>query len=342
MWSNRLIVAGAVALVVTALGVPVQAQSRSVAPCENSIGVALVDVPEKRQTDPRARVYVIDHVMPGARFERRIRVCNGNASPVAVQVYPGAATIDGAAFRATEGRVGNELSGWITLGASRVTVPAKGEVLVDVAFAVPPGAKAGERYAAVLVEAPAVTRPDGFAVADRVGVRVYLSVGGPQEPTSDFVVESLQAARRTDGSPVITAQVRNTGQRALDMRGELRLSDGPGGLSAGPFDATVGTTVGIGASAPVEVVLDKAIDGGPWLATITMRSGLLERRAEALVTFPQGTGTTAPAVQAKNLPLREDPSVVIPVAVGIFGLAVLLLLLALLRRRRRRDPEPAE
>jgi len=77
-------------------------------------------------------------------------------------------------------------------------------------------------------------------------------------------VESLQAARRTDGRPVVTAQVRNTGERALDIRGELALSDGPGGLSAGPFPVTVGTTLAVGATAPVEVVLDEAIKGGPW------------------------------------------------------------------------------
>lgn len=326
-----------------ALGVPAHAQApRPVVPCDNSIGVALVDVPEAMQTDPRARTYVIDHVQPGARFERRIRVCNGTGAPVPVQVYAGAAEIEGPSFRAVEGRVANELSGWITVDPGRVTVPAKGESVVVARFAVPPDATAGERYAAVLVESPAVPRPDGFSVANRVGVRVYLSVGGEREPASDFVVESLQAARTPEGAPVVRAQVRNTGARALDMRGELRLSDGPGGLSAGPFPATVGTTLGVGASAPVQVVLDEAIAGGPWLATIEMLSGSLERRAEARITFPEASGTQGNVVRARNLPLREDPDVVIPVAIGILGLAALLLLFVLYRRRNRReDAEPA-
>lgn len=294
-----------------------------------------MDIPEARQEDPRARTYVIDHVSPGARFERRVRVCNGTSAPVQVQVYAGAASIDGDEFRAVEGRVDNELSRWISTEPSRLTVPADGESLVTVEFAVPPDAAGGERYAAILVETPAVQQDSGFAVANRVGVRVYLSVGGPEEPASDFVVDSLQAVRRADGTPAVTAQVRNTGERALDLRGELRLSEGPGGLSAGPFPATVGTTLGVGATAPVEVVLDKAISGGPWLATLSLKSGLLERRAEARITFPDKAGEQAAAVEATALPLREDPKVIVPIAAGLLLLLLLLLVAALFSSRRK-------
>lgn len=324
--------------------VPAHARAQpAVVPCQDSIGVGIVDVPSTRQADPRARTYVIDHVQPGARFERRVRVCNGTSAPVQVQVYAGAATIEGAAFRAVEGRVGNELSGWIRVEPARLTVPAKGESLVSAFFAVPADAKGGERYAAILVETPPAPGAGGFAVASRVGVRVYLSVGGEKEPASDFVIESLQAVRRDDGRPAVTAVVRNTGARALDMAGELRLTKGPGGLSAGPFAATVGTTLLPDASAPVDVPLDAAIRGGPWTATITMRSGLLERTASAEITFPDDAGGKSAPVEA--LPLRENPNVVIPIAGGLIGLIALLLLLALLRRRskdREKDRHPDE
>lgn len=307
--------------------------SPAVSPCQDSIGVGIVDVPEQRQSDPRARTYVIDHVEPGARFERRIRVCNGTSAPVQVQVYAGAATIESDSFRAVEGRVGNELSGWIRVEPARLTVPAKGESVVSAFFAVPADAKGGERYAAILVETPPAPAAGGFAVANRVGVRVYLSVGGEKEPASDFVVESLQAVRRDDGRPSVTALVRNTGARALDMAGELRLTEGPGRLSAGPFAATVGTTLLPDTAAPVDVPLDEAIRGGPWTATITMRSGLLERTASAVITFPDEAGGKAAPVRA--LPLRENPNVLIPLAGGLIGLIALLLLLALLRRRSK-------
>jgi hypothetical protein len=340
VWSRAAaVLAGAVALLATALGVPGSAQSTAF--CQDGIGVGLVDVPQARQDDPRARTYVIDHVSPGARFERRIRICNGTSAPVEVQVYAGAATVEGAGFRAVEGRVDNELSRWISTEPSRLTLPAGGERLVTVRFAVPADAGGGERYAAILVEAPAVQQRSGFAVASRVGVRVYLSVGGPKEPESDFEIDSLQAVRRADGRPAVTARVSNTGERALDLRGELSLSDGPGGLSAGPFAATVGTTLLPGSSAPVEIPLDEAIRGGPWAATITMRSGLLERRAGAQITFPDEAGQESTPVPA--LPLRENPAVLVPIAGGLIALLALLLLLAFLRRRQREqdDAPPA-
>lgn len=316
-----------------ALGAPAAAQSPAApSPCAGSIGIGLVDVPTQRQEDPRARAYIVDHVEPGDALQRRVRVCNGTSSDVVVQLYAGAATIDGASFTAVEGRMANELSGWIQVSPGRMTVPAGGAVLATVRVAVPADASGGERYAAVLVEAPAVEQPNGFAVASRVGVRVYLSVGGPTQPSSDYAVDSLRAARRSDGRPVVQARVRNTGERALDMRGELRLTDGPGGLSAGPFPATLGTTLAIGRTAPVEILLDPAVTGGPWTATLTLTSGLTERRAQARIAFPDGAGERAAAVAAENLSLREDPRVLIPVASGLIGL-VALVLLALLRRR---------
>ena len=77
-----------------------------------------------------------------------------------------------------------------------------------------------------------------------------------------------------------------------------KLSDGPGGLSAGPFDANLGTTLATGATGPVTVHLDERLPAGPWTARITLRSGLVERSAHATVTFPvAGAG---PAVRATS------------------------------------------
>lgn len=281
----------------------------------------------------------MDHVQPGALVKRRLRVCNGGSREVLVSLYPGAAEVGDGSFRALEGRVDNELSRWISVAPPAVTVPAGGEVLAEVTIAVPAAAGGGERYAAVLAEQPAVSQPSGFSVAARVGVRVYLSVGGPRAPESDFLIDSLQASRRADGTPVVTAEVRNTGARALDLRGDLVLTNGPGGLSGGPFAAQLGTTLAPGDVEPVTVVLDKAITGGPWTATLTLQSGLLERQARAQITFPDEAGETAAPVAAENLALREDPKVLVPIAGGLIGLIALLLLYFLLRRRTKAEDE---
>jgi hypothetical protein len=309
--------------------------------CQPGLGVALTEIP-KGTKDPRATTYVIDRVPAGATFSRRFQVCNGTDAPVTVNLYAGAAEIVDGRFSVIEGRVGNELSSWISISPSRVTLPAGARIEAVAAFAVPADAAEAERYAVLLAELPARPTGNGIAVASRVGVRVYLAVGEGKGPASDFRIESLQASRRPDGRPVVSAVVRNTGARALDLTGELRLTDGPGGLSGGPFPADLGTTLGPGDSSSVTVVLDRAIRGGPWLATLTLKSGLLERRAEATITFPDEAGQETAPVPAKNLPLREDPDVVIPIAIGIFSLAALLLLLALWRRRNKKDEEDQE
>ncbi|MBW3590879.1 MAG: hypothetical protein KY393_03355, partial [Actinobacteria bacterium] len=60
----------------------------------------------------------------------------------------------------------------------------------------------------------------------------------------------------------MTAEVRNTGGRALDLTGELTLTDGPGGLSGGPFPAELGTTLPVDGAAAVTVVLDEQLPDG--------------------------------------------------------------------------------
>src|SRR5438067_258369 len=103
-----------------------------------------------------------------------------------------------------------------------------------------------------LLEVPRATLKDPRA-------RNYvIDVSKRGAPKNDFTIDSLQAVRGKDGTPAVLAKVHNTGARALDMRGSLQLSDGPAGLSAGPFDAQLGTTLAPGDTAPVVVPLDKA------------------------------------------------------------------------------------
>jgi hypothetical protein len=105
------------------------------------------------------------------------------------------------------------------------------------------------------------------------------------------------------------------------MNGILKLLAGPGGLSAGPYPATLGTTLAIGHTEPVTIILDKQLPAGPWDAQITLRSGLVERSAHAILTFPDAGA--APAVKAE--PVR--PGWLYP---GIAGLVILFMLLGLI------------
>jgi hypothetical protein len=167
---------------------------------------------------------------------------------------------------------------------------------------------------------------------------MYVSVGKGAEPRSDFVVEELMGKRDNGGRPVVIATVRNTGERALDLSGTLQLSEGPGGLSAGPFDATLGTTLGIGKAQPVEVVLDPRLPAGPWRAVLTLRSGRSERTVEGALGFPMGTGSTV--VRPRPSTADKDAGLVLPaVAAALLALLALFLLFLVWRRRDRREDE---
>lgn len=166
-------------------------------------------------------------------------------------------------------------------------------------------------------------------MVNRVGIRLYLSVGPGGAPAADFTIDSLTAQRSSDGQPMVRAAVHNTGGRALDMSGTLRLMEGPGGLNAGPFPADVGVTLAIGGTEPVSIALDSRLPAGPWDAQITLHSGLVERTARATITFPEAG--SAPAVVAVGSSSNRLPAI-IAAAVILTGLGLGMLLLFVRRR----------
>lgn len=334
---------GAVLLVLLPLllaALPGAALAGAAPPPPPGLGIRLLDAPSERKDDPRARVYVVDRVGPGAVFVRHVEVSNGDDTAMDVLLYPAAATVSGGGFdianRGTPGLVPQ----WTTVTPSTVHLEPGARAEATVTFRVAADAPSGEAYGAIVAERPP-PGSNGVGVALRAGIRVYLSVGQSAEPASDFRVDSLTAARDVSGRPVVQAAVQNTGGRALDLGGTLRLSAGPGGVSAGPFKATLGTTLGIGQTGPVTVVLDKALPDGPWLATLELSSGLLKRKVQGTILFPSKAASTSAPVVPEEVPLYEKESVVVPVAVVLIvvvALALLLMaLLTFLRRRRSKD-----
>lgn len=318
---------------VPAIGASAQSQS-------GGVGIRLLEAPTAREKDPRARRSIVDHVKPGASFSRKFEVSNTTSGQRLISIYAAAADVVGGQFVPADGRTQNELSGWIALDTNNADLPAGGTAQPRLTVTVPPTATAGERYAVVWAELPPATPPaGGVAVVNRVGLRVYLSVGPGGEPATDFVIESLTAERDAQKRPVVQATVKNTGGRALDLSGSLRLSNGPGGLSAGPFDARLGTTLAIGASAPVTIPLDPSLPDGPWQARIELRSSTTVRTAEATITFPAAAGATAVPVAAD--PVEEKSSSILPVLLAVGGGVLLLLLLLVLLLRRRGAAPPA-
>ena len=289
------------ALVVISTVAPGEGDSTSAASTSpelsDGIGLRLAEVPVDAADDPRARLYIVDHVAPGATIHRAIEVSNGSDSPQHVSLYPGAASITDGTFLAADGHTPNDLSSWTSIDPAETDLASAGAETATVTIAVPADAAPGEQYALIWAEAQSAS-DSGVVAVNRVGIRVYLSVGAGGAPSADFTVDSL-AAGRADGQPLVIAPVHNTGGRALDLPGTLELSDGPGGLNAGPFAVNLNTTVAVGGTEPVTAELDKEIPDGPWTATITLRSGLQERTATASITFPRsGTATAVTASES--------------------------------------------
>ena len=184
----------------------------------SGIGIRLVDAPVATRDNPRARVYIIDHVKPGTTIERRIEVSNDTGEPTDVAVYAGAAEIVGGSFVGLEADTANELTTWTNVGTPRLTMADGVTSMVDVAIDVPVDAAPGEQYAVLWAQ---TTSGGSGAITQvsRVGIRVYLSVGPGGEPASAFTIESFTAGRDATNSPTMTATVHNTGGRALDLSG---------------------------------------------------------------------------------------------------------------------------
>lgn len=322
----------AVALGITlCLGATATAVSANEGGIGGGIGIRLVDVPESSAADPRARLYVIDHLAPGTTISRRIEVSNTSDAAVDVLTYAAAATIDDGSFIGSDGRTVNELSQWTTVTPEARRLAAGSVAIVVVTVAVPADAAPGEYYGVVWAEARSAASSDnGIFVVNRVGIRMYISVGPGGPPAADFTVTSLRASRSADGSPEVAATVVNTGGRALDIGGSLTLTDGPGGLTAGPFDATLGVTLAIGSTEDVRVVLDPQVPNGPWTASITLRSGLTERDAVAEIMFP-ASGSAAPVTVDDG----SFWSIVKSAAVVAVVLVVAALIMVWVTRRRR-------
>jgi hypothetical protein len=277
------------------------------------LSIRLLDAPSARKDDPRARIYIVDHLRQGDRIQRHVELANNGDGPLQVQLYAAAAKVADGQFRFADARIGNDLTSWTTVRPGRVTVPAHGKATAEVTVAVPTDATDGERYGVVWAELPA--SGGAASVVNRVGVRMYVSIGEGAEPTSDFRIDVLTAARDEDGRPVVRTTVTNTGGRAIDLSGDLRLRNGPGSLSAGPFELELGTTLGPGEAAPALVRLDEDLPAGPWDATVSVHAGELVKEAKARITFPSGAGTSAKPVVAESV--RHQRKVLIPIAVGL-------------------------
>ncbi|MDQ0864483.1 hypothetical protein [Arthrobacter globiformis] len=303
------------------------------------IGIRLLDIPASSQNDPRARTYIIDRLAPGGEIKRRIQVENNTAEAQTVHVYSGAAHIEAGSFVGENTGSINELSTWTKAAQPQIELPAGGSADVLVTIKVPTDAPEGEQYGAVWAEVRSAADKGGVVQANRVGIRVYLSVGPGNGKPANFSVTSLTPGRDQNGNPQLSALVTNTGGRALDITGTLRLAAGPGGLSAGPFGIQKAATIAPGKAQNVTFTLPAELPNGPWTASVSLKSGLLERKATATLTFPDaGPGEAVTPVQEEETPWSALMALAAAALITLIATALLMQR----RRRRRRAAMPRE
>lgn len=262
-------------LVTGALCVPVTGALAQVATPQvpAGLGVRLLQRPAGAAGDPRAQEYIVDHLAPGTTISRQVGFSNGDAKAMDLTFYADAASINNGAFVPGAGHTANDLTGWTTFSPASATVRPGQTLPVTVTIAVPADATSGERYGAALAEHAPIAGT-GITSVSRVGIRIYLSVGPGGAPKTSFSVDTMTAQRDADGTPLLTAQVHNTGERAIDLSGHLDLANGPGSLSAGPFAVKTVATLAAGGTGAVTVALDRRLLRRRRLARAVAHPGL--------------------------------------------------------------------
>jgi hypothetical protein len=300
------------------------------------IGIRLVDIPVDLLDDSRAREYIIDGLSPGVTVHRRIELANTTTSPVHLDLYSGAADITHGSFTGAPGAAASDLTAWTTLSEAGINLLPKTTAVDTITIAVPKDAAPGERYGVVWAQVNG-KHGEGVTLVNRVGVRIYLWVGGNNPPASDFAVDTITASRLTNGGELVQALVHNTGGRAIDLTGTLTLAAVHGSLTAGPYPVQLGTTLAPGQSGPVRVMISYPLDDGPWNATLDLRDGALDKSFQAQIAFPRHAGT-APPVTVRVL-VADDHMTLIYVLSSVLGailLGALIFFFAARRRSRRR------
>ena len=251
---------------------------------EGSLGIHLV--PEHGSSEPPSP-YITNRIAPGATAVRKLMVSNSTSAPVQVELYAAGATVKGSTFAFANGHTPDSASSYTEVSPARATVAQRTTIAVTVTIRVPSDAPAGAEYAVVWAEARSrAAGSNGIAQVNRVGIREYLSIGAGGLAAPDFTLGELSASNTPDGRRLVQSIVHNTGGRALDLSGELRLGAGPGATRAGPFNAVMPEVLSPGASAAVSVILPAAIQAGPWTVLLTARASGQSHSASARLTFP--------------------------------------------------------
>lgn len=253
---------------------------------QGSLSLALDDPPVD-EADPRSAYYVVDHVAPGGRIERAIALGNSSDRDVEVALYIGDAEVADGRFAPADGRGTAELAEWTSFEPERVDVARGDETTATLTIDVPDEARPGERYGVAWAELPA--SGEATRVVNRVGIRVYLSIGDGERPAIEAAATTITATRLDDGGSRLSIALTNNGGRAAELAGRVELTRaGRSEPVVLPLDGAVALAPGEEAAlatGPSDDVTD-----GEWDATVALHVNGVEQLARGTVEVPGELG----------------------------------------------------
>ena len=253
-----------------------------------TIGVKLLEAVGTHPAQGLEGVYIVGDLRADHALTRRLEIFNSSGSSMRISVYPAGAGIRAGSFTYAVGRSKNQLSSWITVARPVIVLAPRTHTEVAVRISVPKRATSGERYAVVWAQVSARTSSSGdVQLTNRVGIRVYLSVGSVQL-AHDFRIGAVTARRAVNGVPFVEAWVLNESSATVTIVGNVTLRDGPGGLSDGPVSMVPLTALPPGDAGQVAAYFERGLPRGPWRVSLRLSNGSIGQLRVAELVFPEG------------------------------------------------------
>jgi hypothetical protein len=217
-------------------------------------------------------------ILPRGVVRDWVAVSNYRDQPITVRLFGKDATSSpGAPFEVQQSEEApKDLGAWIALRKTRLTIPARTEIVVPFQLGVPynatPGDHAGAIVLSLLAKEP---KPQGgsIVVDHRVALRVHLRVPGDLKPA--LAIQGLavhwdgQGDVRGRGDATVSFLVRNTGNVVLDVDDDVELSRALG-LPAVHLRGVPVKALLPGGTTRVERVAKGALGTGPMKARVSL------------------------------------------------------------------------
>lgn len=179
-------------------------------------------------TDPRTRSWFIYTYSAGETRKDSVTLENKGSEPVTVKVYPAdsTTTTDGAFALESETDERNTIGAWVKVSQNEVTISPNEKKDIPFTISVPKNAQKGDYSGGIVFEN---TKPQNYQsknmnleVVSRLGVRVYLTVPGPEQLS--LAVRDFKYTVQ-DNNLNFSFVAENTGEVRVKPTGMIQVKD---------------------------------------------------------------------------------------------------------------------